>query len=381
MDEVHDLLERATDRIEAPHLAPRALLVARGRRTRRRGGIAAAAVAVAVAAVLLLPRGDQEQVRPAGPPAKAEIITGTAPAMEPDVIQALWDPAEVVSLPRGATVPAGELLLDDRVGDYQLWGGATIPRPGGLGVQATSALSRDGQQVAAVGVNGLWVRPVTGGEWQNLAVPRQVSGEGVAIDWVDSVTLLLSSWKGAWRIDLATGGAEKLPGLGEYPELAVDADGGYAAVLSVAPGLRLGQWRADGERWSSTATGPLESVQRMALSDTSIAATKGDYLAEEQRAVTDRDGVVALDRDGLTTRAFLPVTDTDTWYSDNGGITALAWLDDDTVLLSVVPEPPGQALANTRYLVTWNVETGDLTLAGTTPATFAVSVAQDTIAR
>jgi hypothetical protein len=82
--------------------------------------------------------------------------------------------------------------------------------------------------------------------------------------------------------------------------------------------------------------------------------------------------LLALELDGLTTRAFLPVKDRNHWYSDGAGLTAIGWLDDDTVLAEVQPRSD----AATTWVVTWNVDSGDLRRVASYPAdvnlTFAI---------
>ncbi len=104
MTDLHDLLDRATDRIEAPHLAASALAAARRRRARDRGAVASLAAAAVVAAVILVPdRTADVEPSPAPSPTPSEY--------EPQSIAPLTDDIVRDTLDVDADYPDEDLLL------------------------------------------------------------------------------------------------------------------------------------------------------------------------------------------------------------------------------------------------------------------------------
>ena len=89
MNELHDLLARATDRVENPRLEHEALQIARRRRTRRRG---AAAAAVASALVVTVIVGVQGVDRVGAPQPAAP--THTTPSSTPERTQTPSSPTQ-----------------------------------------------------------------------------------------------------------------------------------------------------------------------------------------------------------------------------------------------------------------------------------------------
>ncbi len=63
------------------------------------------------------------------------------------------------------------------------------------------------------------------------------------------------------------------------------------------------------------------------------------------------------------------------YYSDNQGMTALGWLDPDTVLFEVRPK----SAPDLTWLVTWDVETGELLKVGSRISGGAFAVAVDAL--
>ena len=70
-------------------------------------------------------------------------------------------------------------------------------------------------------------------------------------------------------------------------------------------------------------------------------------------------------RDDATARAYLPIRDGASTYSDNGYLTVHGWLDDETVLAWVQPRVSRQMVGEEWFLVAWHYPSGELTrLAG-----------------
>ncbi len=320
-DQLPDLLHRATDRIDGPDLAARAWAGGRRRRARNRGVAAAVAAAAAVVAVVVsveLTTGGGARVDP--PPAQSPSPTptaavATAPAIDPSRIQPVWDPRTVEGLPvtdlgvprvMESLVP-GEVsrpvaVLDD--GERaRLVGGdgkvADLALPDGLGEQRTVSLSPDGTRLAVTGISGFFWRPLDG-DWHRTGE----AGEGVAITWLPDGT----------------------PRLGEAGDLI-----------------------------EATSYGALENLQRQVGSTTSVAAARANASWPEERQPDDYDGLIAIEGDTWATRGFLRVPDQRGYYVDGGTLTPIAWLDDDTVAFTVLPKGAAK-----EYLVTWNVDTGEL---------------------
>jgi hypothetical protein len=123
-------------------------------------------------------------------------------------------------------------------------------------------------------------------------------------------------------------------------------------VTTSLPGVQ--EWKA-GEVVPITSLGPLENLQRPVISETSLAAARANAEWGPGRPVDDYDGLIALDRKTLETRGFLRVPYEASYYVDGGTLTPIGWLDDDTVLFTVLPKNAAK-----QYLMTWDVETGEV---------------------
>ncbi|GAA4753850.1 hypothetical protein GCM10023350_43970 [Nocardioides endophyticus] len=370
MTELHDLLHRATDRIDGPDLAARALTGARRRRARNRGVVAAVAAAAAVVAVVVSvelttggARVDQPPVLSPSPSPTQGVAT--APAIDPSRIQPVWDPRTVEGLPvtdlgvprvMESLVPGvvtrPVAVLDD--GERaRLVGGdevmAELPLPDGLGDRRIVSLSPDGTQLAAVGISGFFWRTLDG-DWEQVRHTR-VSGEAPQVTWLpDGSGLIGRDWNSAVRVDLPSGDVEELPFPLDVGQFAVGPEG---AVVATVP-RQVIEWHEgrEGARW---ATGPLDGLVLPAVGTNEIAFARANVLFDDERGVADRDGLIAVDRETFETRGYLPVPDDHDYYVHAEELRPVAWLDDDTVAFTVLPEGSPK-----EYLVTWNVETGAL---------------------
>ncbi len=392
---LHDILLRVTDGIESPDLAATALTTAPRRRARRRGALVAVGSAVAVGSVIVagaLMDTDETPAPAPGVPTPTRTsdlgLPPLAPDIDPDRAQPIWDPEQVASLPwddqlglpqdltpvrsaggaTSAVVAAADhgdlfcLLLP--TGEWVDAGG--YPEPPLESAGRTIALSDDGSRIAVTGRSGLWWRDLPNGQWVRVDYPAGLqlpTDTPLGLDFGTVESLVLAHWNAFWRVDLATGSAERLP-FDLYDDVSALPDGDVVASRFATSGKvpRVVERHHDGQVVSATSPASLGSLQFAVGSDTSIVATRADG-AYPDVAATDHDGLLALDLDGLTTRGFLPVEDDIAYYADSGGLTAVGWLDDDTVLAKLRLRTE----TSTTWVITWNVETGDLRRVGSYP--------------
>ena len=372
MNELHGLLERATDRIETPDLAARALAAAQRRRTRRRGVLAAGVAAVLVLVVALagqLTRGDGDSAPPVSPsPTPTRGTATTAPPIAAGRIQPVWDPRGAEGLPVVAlgvprvmedltpgVVTRPVAVLDDGTRALLVSAdglAADLPLPDGLGEMRTVSVSPDGTRLAVVGISGFFWRTLDGA-WQRVDLDdeEQVTGEGIEITWApDGTSLVLRSHLPVAQVDLDNDEQHRLSMLRNYASWAFAPDG--TVVTTSLPGIR--EWQ-DGDVARETLLGPLENLQRPVVGAASIAAARANASWPDVRQADDFDGLIALDRETLETRGFLRVPYEASHYVDGGTLTPVAWLDEDTVAFTVLPKD-----APKEYLLTWDVETGEI---------------------
>jgi hypothetical protein len=391
MTDLQDLLEQATDLVEPPGLAAGALAEARRRRARSRGFasalVAAAAVVVLIVSVRVVTGDPRSDAPPADPATPSVTEVPTAPAIARSRIQEVWDPrgAEgqpVVDLgvPRVLeTLTAGPVdrpvvVLDDgsRARVVSAEGlVADLALPDGLGELRTVSLSPDGTRLAAVGISGFFWRPVDG-DWRRVELSQQATGEGIEVTWApDGGSLVLRSHLAGIRIDLASGEQSRLPMLRAYEPWTFAPDG--TIVTTGRPDFR--RWDGD-EVVSVVRLGPLESLQRPVAGASLLAAARANVSVGEKRLAEDSDGLIAVDGETLVTRGFLRVPSAASSYVDGGALTPIAWLDDDTLLFTVLPKD-----APKRYLMTWDVATGEVSRVSCWLSEYDATFATDLLAR
>ena len=366
MADLRALLELATDEIEGFDAAHMALASARQRRNRRRGVVAVVASGVVVAGVLVVPRvvDGSSSTLPDGPATSSPSQTGeptpepspteaVAPSIRDDVVQPVWDPSTAEKLPRypighiptalapvgGHSRPGdteGVLVLarddDDRLavlyGERGFYG---QKRFSGAGDIVDSALSRDGSTLAIVGERGLFWCPAAEEcpSWTRVELPDL---SDPAITWTrDADHLIVAGYETAYLVDLGTGELTELPFLGDYASFDVAPDG---RIVSSDPDPRsLSEWDAD-QQAARVLTGDLGGLGDVVVSEDLVAATRADIVDGEPREPSDDDGdgLVVLDRDDLTTLAFLPFTGRSGEWVDADQVRPLQWLDASTVL-------------------------------------------------
>ena len=180
MTDLHELLERATDRVEPTGGAAGALATARRRRRTRRGLAASAAVAAVVVGVVAAGRlGGAPSVDPAPSP----------PTVEP--VQQPWDPRDAGDLPAAAADVAP--LLPARISVPDL-----APRIEDDPVEAAVLSVDDGADVLLLGTDGRWHCVVVGD--RRLDVPPVLSRDGTLLS--------VAADRGTVVVDLATGAQE-----------------------------------------------------------------------------------------------------------------------------------------------------------------------------
>lgn len=414
--ELRDLLERATDRIDVPDLAGAALAgtaVAHRRRRTYAVGVAAASVLVVVLAGLTLGDGGRQDPSPAPSPTlptstpstssdselDALLALPTPPPVDPAVIQPLWDPEEVtdlpgadIGLPSDLTPPVGapeltsmpaavavvddgqELFAVDPEGAWSRLAYPEEPLPTEFSSPA-SALSRDGTRIVFTGRTSLWSRDVRGGEWRQLPYPdgfEEMAGWQVHLDPQVAELLWLGRKSRSWYVDLDTG---------TFEEHSFSLDntawgGGDIRVRIQVTGkpydMRVISWGIPGGAERSWRTDSLHSLTGPAADTESVAAVRGVGSYSEPREPFERNGLIALNLDDLSTRAYLPIVDPNYSYTDGGAMAARGWLTADTVLAEVVL---GGAETGIRHLFVWDVETGDLSRTSQLPADLGVALA------
>lgn len=424
MTELHRAFVEATDHIGSPDLAGRALASAHRRRVRRTAVGALAAVVllgggVAWAVQERVPRaGVVDTPAPSPTPDGAKIDPSdlpSVPAIDLAVVQPLWDPAEAGGLPwidMGipeslqpptetydppiespplVSIRAARAVVarDDRF--YVLdtdgargWYSLERPDESMGAANDDLALSRDGTIVSFAGMDGLWSRDVRSSRWRRVDYPdgfRAGSEYGVSIEAQVAEMAYLSDSRSRWQIDVQTGRADEI----RVPSYVYDvehAPGGV--VLGLASPNRgpyfvraLVEMIGGGASTTVTQANALQSLTSLTADEDSLAATRGVSTSPgDAPDDTWRNGLIALERDDWSTRAYLPIRDPHWAYTDAGLLAAIAWLDADTVLARVV-SPDGGYDTGELTLFTWNVESGELRRVTTLPAAQRFDVALD----
>jgi hypothetical protein len=264
--ELHDVLSRASEGLDAPELVHRAVTMANTRHARRRAVVTSVAACLAVAGLVLVPRAldSTDPVRePTETPDPTPEVT-VVPPIDEGVIQETWDPARVAELPvRNRTLLPTDLtpgdsadrtgervvaVLDDGsrlhvVTDGERW--QTLESPEPLIEGRDSAVSPDGQLVMVTGATGLWSRDVDTATWRRVDYPdgfRRTSWErgGVLLPLEGAMTYLAQGDR-TWLVDLETGASETQP-FPLAPEQATVTSRGV---------VTLGLDRGTPEHWST----------------------------------------------------------------------------------------------------------------------------------
>lgn len=421
MTDLDQLFRDATDHVASPDLAGRALAEAHRRRVRRTAAGALAAVVLLGGGVAWVvqdptPRAgvvDTPAPRPTPTTSTADDLDAllalpTPPPIPETVVQPLWDPRtagalptsdvglpvtldppanapELTSMPSAVAMVVGGDGLDlvDREGT---WWRLSLPEQP-LEVPSpvrTSRLSTDGTRVVFLGRRSLWSRDVRSSAWRELDYPdgflqldvgpgRRMIPQVVPMV-AEHLWLARDRW---WFVDLDTERVEAGPG----PQGSVVWGGGVFVDSAKAKGypMRLLSWGPLGDPVRSFRTDSLQSLTGLAVSTESLAAVRGVGAYGDPRAATERNGLIALRLDDLSTRAYLPVTDPGYAMTDGGLMVAEGWLDDDIVLASVGPAG-GVRGEGERVLFTWEVGSGALSRVSTVTDDLAYDLAVGALA-
>ena len=303
-----------------------------------------------------------------------------------DATQPIWDPFTLAEAPTRASVlptdldppttapsiqeqPLPDIVVawpeegaDLRVlGSNQQW--RSVPGTAGairgsLRDVVDPAISPDGSSVAMSTDEGILVVEATGRRttipWPPaLAGPVDIQPRVLWRPGNDGFVVL--HWKQPWVVDLEGDGEPAPFGAGYSGGVMVDPDDGTILERRGLPQQDLVAW--DGDDMESR--GGIAGYGERFVTRFGLVAYTGN-LGQGGFSVP-RAGPVVLDATTGEALAYAPIRDRDSVYSDNGHLTALGFLDEETVLLMVRPmdfrtmEPE----EGVSHLVAWTYETGD----------------------
>ena len=377
------VLRRATDDIESPHLAVAALARARERQARLRASVAAGAAVAGVVAVIGITQSFDRDADDRPVDTVAPTTTPQPPA-DDRAIGARWDPLTVPAAPlRPSLLPADlappelprnvdddpmeaavvawpeaghDLRLLGTDGRWRCIEGTDDAVSGQAGGVVRPALTADGTQVAMTTDEGILVVDLTTGAEDVVAWPEELAPPWdtvPALEWLPVEDgFLVHHWPRTWIVEL-DGGARPAPYGGRYDGgLAVADDGSVIEKRYDVSDLRV--WR-DGTV-DSTAQVPYWG-ERLAAGFGRVAFTGGGG------GLPGDGGPVVIDTATGELVAYLPMRDPDAFYTDNGHLTALGFLDDRTAVLLVGPGgfgPGYESAKQTWHLVAWDLGTGGI---------------------
>ncbi|WP_162799476.1 hypothetical protein [Nocardioides sp. 616] len=391
-----EVLHRATDRIESPGMARAALIGARQAR-RRRGAVAVAAVAASVLAVLggirLIGGGTIGTApAPAAPtPTASPTPTGapTPSAPEPPdepVVHPTWDPFTIVDAPLRETVlpvrlvppeeapaieddpmpaavvawPAAgrDVMLLGEDGRWRSVPGTAEALSGTLNDVVRPVLPHGGQKVAMSTDAGILVVEVATGARRTIPWPDELAEWDTApeLRWAplgNAAGLAVLHWDATWLVEL-DGTARRAPYSRPY--------GTGLAFDPVGPVVE--------KRWEELDLRVWDGAPHVASITSSVPfGYWGERLIFERGLVAMTGGGNGLPGDGgpmvveAATGAvvgYAPIRDRSSVYTDNGYLTALGFLDEETVLLLVGPMDfrTMDLGEEQRHLVAWDFRAG-----------------------
>jgi hypothetical protein len=331
----------------------------------------------------------------------------TPPAIDDAVVQVRWDPRtaadlpavdlglpesldppadapELTSMPPAVAMVEGErgLSLVDTDG---IWRRLSLPEQP-LAVPSysrTSRLSTDGTRVVFLGRTSLWSRDVRSTRWRRIDHPDGFLAPGVptgarkipVVLPLVAEHLVLQRDR-TWFVDLDTETFEVV----DASLLGTTWGGGTYVTTGPEPkyGFDVLQWGSlDGPTRAFRIDG-LATLSSIVNDAGTAAAVRGACVGADAPGGPSRRALVALALDDLSARAYLPVRDPLGDYTCGSGLQTLAWLDPDTVLVSVRTSPGSEAAG--RTLVTWDVETGGLRRVATLPTGASYDIASMALA-
>lgn len=249
------------------------------------------------------------------------------------------------------------------------WRDVNVPHGGdvqfGVTDFARPAISADGTRVAVALEEGIRVVDATTGAERTIPWPPRFSGPRdtpPSLAWqprdagfivFDTVRTLLVGLDGSHR---------------EAPfrsyAFGVDADG--PVHQNAFRRTRLVTW----EEGEVVDRSPFVQCERMVAGYGLVACTAGSLQPF-------RSGPVVVDPRSGEIVAYAPVKDRNSIYSDNGGLTMLGFLDEDTLLMLVGPAAFGRdGVAGPRILASWQFRTGEfqrISIGGSSMRSIAVA--------
>lgn len=334
-----------------------------------------------VVGALVLGCSPEAQPTGTGVPDSAETMPELAfPTIPPEggpATQPVWDPATIGTLPlrrtrlperidlRSAHGPslqerpvsgivaalrdAAGLRLLDTDGTWRL-----VSVPSGqhtvFGVTdfARPAISSDGARVAVALEAGIRVVEATTGDEHTIPWPPRFSGprdSPPGVVWLpgdDGFIVFDTAWTWLVRLD----GSNRQAAYRSYA-LGVDPDG--PVYQNAFRTTRLVTWGGD----EVVDRSPFVQCERIVAAYGLVACTAGSLQPF-------RSGPVVVDPRTGEIVAYAPIKDRNSLYSDNGGLTALGFLDEDTLLMVVGPPAfHRNGIGEQRSLVSWQFRTGE----------------------
>ena len=319
-----------------------------------------------------------------------------SPSVTPSVVdddpatQRIWDPFTVVDAPRHptvlpdqisppedppslATAPLPDIVLawpeedtDLRVlattGEWRAVPGTANAIQGTFRDVVSPAISPDGDRVAMAVDAGILVVEATTGEQSVVPWPPELAGpvdSRPGLRWLPGDEgFVVLHWKRPWLVGL-DGTGEPAPFGGPYGSgVMVDPDDGTIRERTRAYG-RLRTWNSADDASSVSLGGYGERY----VTRFGVVAYTGNPGPDGMALMS---GPVVVDPGAGEILGYAPIKDRDSVYSDNAHLTALGFVDPDTVLLMVTPMDfrtmgPEDGVT---HLVSWDFRTGDFTRLG-----------------
>lgn len=241
-------------------------------------------------------------------------------------------------------------------------------------------ISPEGDQVAMATDAGILVVDA-GGARQVVPWPPELVGPfdtRPAVLWrPDDAGFVVMHWDRPWLVDLEGNGAPAPFGDRNNSQVMVDPDTGAVRESRWANSMIM-SW--DGEEVVQRV--PRRGYGERFVTRYDLTAYTGSPGRFDMGVL--KSGPIVLDTATGDILGYAPIRDGSSVYSDNGHLTALGFLDDETVLLLVTPMDfrTMQARDAVTHLVAWDFTTGDFGLISSgDPGMRGVSVAPDLIDR
>jgi hypothetical protein len=389
MTDLQQVLREATEHVASPDLASRALAGAHRRRVRRTAAGALVAVVLLGGAATWVVQDRVPHADVVDTPVPTPTSTPSPSTDDRDpATQAVWDPFTLADAPRRATVLPDELSppadppdlagssLPDLVvawpsgGNLRVLGSngewrkvedtATLV-DGSMRDRLAPAISPQGDRVAMSTNDGILVVSADGGreiiDWpEGLAGPWDVPPDLI---WrPDDEGFVVRHWERPWYVAMDGTGTPVPAGENPY-SVMVDPDDGTVRDRTRAYG-ELRTWNS-WDDLSSVSLGGYGERFVTRFGRVAYTGNPGPY------GMADRSGPIVVDPGSGEILGYAPIEDPDSVYSDNGHLTALGFLDEDTVLLLVGPMDfrTMELGSGSWHLVAWDFVAGDFEVLST----------------